>query len=320
MSEISSLIKLLAAYRLSLSLWQSSCCYDAKRKSIEGTMTNYNFQASREWWSQRWLDLLDSYRFKKRLERARNYARQGNILSIKFEGSKVLAKVQGTEPEPYQVSLSLEPFSDEQWGYVIETMSQRAIFAAKLLAGEMPQDIEQVFTANGLSLFPFTLSEVRSRCSCPDKANPCKHIGAIYYQLADRFSEDPFVLFQLRGRTKDQIIANLREFRSRGAISELGELGVHEKNPLPPTHAVTLTTHSFWQYDAPLDSSLVVIVPPPSSDTVLDVLGAITIAELDANATTKANSTSAEVVKQYLDTIYQKVSQQAVLAAMNSES
>ena len=282
-------------------------------------MTNYNFQASREWWSQRWLDLLDSYRFKKRLERARNYARQGNILSIKFEGSKVLAKVQGTEPEPYQVSLSLEPFSDEQWGYVIETMSQRAIFAAKLLAGEMPQDIEQVFTANGLSLFPFTLSEVRSKCSCPDKANPCKHIGAIYYQLADRFSEDPFVLFQLRGRTKDQIIANLREFRSTGAISEPGEVEVHEKNSLPTTHAVTLTTHSFWQYNEPLDSSLVVIVPPPSSDTVLDVLGAIPIAELDANATTKANSTSAEVVKQYLDTIYQKVSQQAVLAAMNSE-
>ncbi len=192
-------------------------------------MTNYSFQASREWWSQRWLDLLDSYRFKKRLERARNYARQGNVLSIKFEGSKVLAKVQGTEPEPYQVSLSLEPFSDEQWSYAIETMSRRAIFAAKLLAGEMPQNMEEVFTANGLSLFPFTLSEVRSRCSCPDKANPCKHIGAVYYQLGDRFSEDPFVLFQLRGRTKEQIIASLRELRSRGAEVQGG------RGETPPT-------------------------------------------------------------------------------------
>ncbi|MHC5721387.1 MAG: SWIM zinc finger family protein, partial [Nostoc sp.] len=104
-------------------------------------------QANREWWSQQWLDLLDSYRFKKRLERARNYARQGNVLSIEFKGAKVLARVQGSEIEPYKVSLSLEPFSDEQWGYVIETMSQRAIFAAKLLAGEMPQNIEEVFTA-----------------------------------------------------------------------------------------------------------------------------------------------------------------------------
>jgi uncharacterized Zn finger protein len=113
-----------------------------------------DFQASREWWAQRWLDLLDSYRFKKRLERARNYARQGNVKSIEFNSSKVLAYVQGTEPEPYQVSLFLEPFTDEEWGYVIETMSQRAIFASKLLSGEMPPNIEEVFTANGLSLFP----------------------------------------------------------------------------------------------------------------------------------------------------------------------
>ena len=291
-------------------------------------MTDSNFQASREWWSQRWLELLDSYRFKKRLERARNYARQGNILSIKFEGAKVLAQVQGTEPEPYKVSLSLEPFSDEQWGYAIETMSQQAIWAAKLLAGEMPQNIEQVFTANGLSLFPFTLSEVRSKCSCPDKANPCKHIGAIYYQLGDRFSEDPFVLFQLRGRTREEIIADLREFRARGPKKAEGESTHH--SPLTstsaqlcaPTHS-PLTTHLFWQYNEALDPTLVVITPSPNSDTVLDVLGAIPVAELDAEPTAKNNSTSsetsAEVVKQYLDTVYKQASQQAVLTAMNTE-
>ncbi len=291
-------------------------------------MTSSNFQASREWWSQRWLDLLDSYRFKKRLERARNYARQGNILSIKFEGSKVLAQVQGTEPEPYKVSLFLEPFSDEQWGYVIETMSVQAIWAAKLLAGEMPQNMEQVFTANGLSLFPFTLSEVRSKCSCPDKANPCKHIGAVYYQLGDRFSEDPFVLFQLRGRTKDQIIASLREFRSRGASWQscpgAGEQEEQETSkPLISSPQPLAPSSSFWQYNEPLDATLVVITPSPSSDTVLDVLGAIPIAELDTDTTARNNSNSpetrAEVVKKYLDSVYQQVSQQAVLAAMNTE-
>ncbi len=292
-------------------------------------MTSSNFQASREWWSQRWLDLLDSYRFKKRLERARNYARQGNILSIKFEGSKVLAQVQGTEPEPYKVSLFLEPFSDEQWGYVIETMSQQAIWAAKLLAGEMPQNMEQIFTANGLSLFPFTLSEVRSKCSCPDKANPCKHIGAVYYQLGDRFSEDPFVLFQLRGRTRDQIIAELRNFRSRGA-GEQGSTGARSarsrgaEETLAPSPQPLAPRPSFWQYNEPLDATLVVITPSPSSDTVLDVLGAIPIAELEPEITAKNNSnspeTKSEVVKQYLDTVYQKVSQQAVLAAMNTQA
>ena len=274
-------------------------------------MTNYTLQASREWWSQRWLDLLDSYRFKKRLERARNYSRQGNVLSIEFKGAKVLARVQGSEVEPYKVSLSLDPFSDEEWGYVIETMSKKAIFAAKLLAGEMPQNIEEVFTANGLSLFPFTLSDVRSKCSCPDKANPCKHVGAVYYQLGDRFSEDPFVLFKLRGRTKEQIISDLRQLRSAKIdispteTSDIQQPIAHNQN--------TIKFDSFWQYNEPLDSSLVVIAPS-ASETVLDVLGAIPLAKEEENV---VNVTSADVVMKYLQTVYQDVRQKAVLAAMN---
>jgi uncharacterized Zn finger protein len=275
-------------------------------------MNNETLQASREWWSQKWLELLDSYRFKKRLERARNYARQGNVLSIEFKGAKVLAKVQGSEPEPYQVSLSLDHFSEEEWGYVIESMSQKAIFAAKLLAGEMPQNIEEVFTANGLSLFPFTLSDVHSRCSCPDKANPCKHIGAVYYQLGDRFSEDPFVLFQLRGRTQAEIIRDLRQLR--GAKMEVPAPTIPEvKQPTPPSVSVNLD--DCWQYHEPLESSLVVIAPT-SSETVLNVLGPIPLAKTEESSVTV---TAGDVVTKYLETVYQQVSQQAMLAAMNLE-
>ncbi|MBD2778341.1 SWIM zinc finger family protein [Iningainema tapete] len=276
--------------------------------------TNYTLQASREWWSQRWLDLLDSYRFKKRLERARNYARQGNVLSIEFKGAIVLARVQGSEPEPYKVSLSLEPFTSEQWGYIIETMSAKAIFAAKLLAGEMPQNIEEVFTANGLSLFPFTLSDVHSKCSCPDKANPCKHVGAIYYQLGDRFSEDPFVLFQLRGRTKEQILNDLRSLRSTKNVETLQATSLQKPNVQESsTHQVSLEINTFWEYNQPLDSNLVVIAPS-SSETILDVLGSIPLAKEEENL---ASSTAADVVMKYLDTVYKDVSQKAVVAAMN---
>ncbi len=280
-------------------------------------MTNYTLQASREWWSQRWLDLLDSYRFKKRLERARNYARQGNVLSINFKGAKVLSKVQGSEPEPYKVSLSLDPFSDEEWGYIIETMSQKAIFSAKLLAGEMPKNMEEVFTTNGLSLFPFTLSDVHSKCSCPDKANPCKHIAAVYYQLGDRFSEDPFVLFQLRGRTKEQIISDLRQLRSTRSLEKLPAISKTTETPdlqesISNTHFLE-RIDTFWQYNQPLESSLVVIVPS-SSETVLDVLGAITLSQEEENL---ANLTTTEVVMKSLNTLYKDVSQKAVIAAMN---
>ncbi|MEA5570292.1 SWIM zinc finger family protein [Calothrix sp. UHCC 0171] len=278
-------------------------------------MSNDTLQASREWWSQRWLELLDSYRFKKRLERARNYSRQGNVLSIEFKGAKVLAKVQGSEPEPYKVSLSLEPFSDEEWGYVIEAMSQKAIFAAKLLAGEMPQNIEAVFTSSGLSLFPFTLSDVRSKCSCPDKANPCKHVGAVYYQLGDRFSEDPFVLFQLRGRTKAEIISNLRNLRREdsGNNTEIIETEIIEAQEQLPTKQYPVNLESYWKYDEPLEPSLVVIAPS-TSENILNLLGAIPLAKEEENM---ANFSAADIVTKYLDSIYKDVSQKAMIAAMN---
>ncbi|MGD1914513.1 MAG: SWIM zinc finger family protein [Rivularia sp. (in: cyanobacteria)] len=272
---------------------------------------NYDFQASREWWSQRWLELLDSYRFKKRLERARNYARQGNILSIKFENAKVLADVQGSEPEPYKVSLSLDSFSDEEWGFVVETMSQKAIFAAKLLAGEMPQNIEEVFTANGLSLFPFTLPEVHSKCTCPDKANPCKHIAAVYYQLADRFSEDPFVLFQLRGRTKEQIISNLRKLRNASLTEEQEEKSDTQEAISQKKQVLKL--ENFWEYNQPLESSLVVVAPS-TGETILDVLGSIPLAKEDE---IQANINPTDVMMKYLNSLYKDASQKAFLAAMN---
>ncbi len=269
----------------------------------------YDTQASREWWAQRWIDVLESFGWVRRLARARNYAREGNVLKIEYQGAKVAALVQGTAPEPYKVSLSLDPFNDEQWQYVIESMAERAIFSAKLLAGEMPQNIEEVFTANGLSLFPLTKFDIHSRCSCPDPANPCKHIGALYYVLGDRFSEDPFVLFQLRGRTKEQIITALREMRSAKTEGE---------SDLPPIETAStnqISLDRFWQYDQQLEPSLVVIAPPPSSETVLDILGTL---PLKSDTPGNQAIVSAQHVQEYLKSLYAQVSQQAVLAAMST--
>lgn len=267
----------------------------------------YDTQTNREWWAQRWVDVLESFGWVRRLARARNYAREGNVLKIEFQGSKVTALVQGTAPEPYKVSLSLDPFDDEQWQYVTESLSERAIFSAKLLAGEMPQNIEEVFTANGLSLFPLTKFDIHSKCSCPDPANPCKHIGAVYYLLGDRFSEDPFVLFQLRGRTKDQIITALRQMRS----SQTELVGDSSET----THSEPqVDLQTFWQYDEQLEPSLVVITPPPSSETVLDVLGAIPI-KADSSSSSAA---AAQLALEHLKAIYIQVSQQAVMTAMTA--
>ena len=135
------------------------------------------------WWVVEWMELINSYRYKKRLERAWIYAREGNVLSIRFEGRRVQARVQGTEPEPYKLKLWLDVLNDEDWDFVLEALLQKARWTCQLLAGVMPDDIERAFAASGKRLFPFKLQEVRSECSCPDKANPCKHISAVYYLM-----------------------------------------------------------------------------------------------------------------------------------------
>ena len=271
-------------------------------------MTDFEVE-KQEWWVERWLDLLSTYRFKKRLERGRSYAREGNVLTIDFADSKAKATVQGSDADPYRVSISLDSFSKEDWNFVIDKMSEKAVFSAQLLAGEMPESIEAVFTQSGLSLFPFTLNEVRSRCSCPDKANPCKHIAAVYYRLGERFSEDPFIIFQLRGRTKNQIIERLRQIRSQKAVAnpaiqaEAKTIIDSVKTSIKET---TETHKGFWQYDEPLESSLVAIVPPSEQKTILDILGKMPLPPADA-----------EMVQQFLKEVYQTTGQQALMSALN---
>lgn len=166
------------------------------------------------WWSRRWIGVLESFSMGTRLTRGRSYARQGQVISIDVEPGLVKAKVQGSQPRPYNIKIQLKPLTGRDWEQVIEAMAAQAIFAAKLLAGEMPTDIEEAFESVNLSLFPTRVKDLVTDCSCPDWANPCKHIAAVYYLLAERFDEDPFLIFKLRGRTRETIISELRAHRT----------------------------------------------------------------------------------------------------------
>ena len=251
------------------------------------------------WWVEQWMELINSYRFKKRLERAWAYARDGHVTSIRFEGRRVHARVQGTDADPYKVKLWLDVLNDEDWGYVLEALTQKARWSAQLLAGIMPSDIERAFAASGKRLFPFKLQEVRSECTCPDKANPCKHISAVYFLMGDRFSEDPFVLFQLRGRNRARLLEDLAEYR-RKALADLAQQAKEKTNssaaskatPLPP-HAAVQDPALWWRYNRSLDGDLVVITPAMEGDTGLDAAGELPLAEdprfADARSTFLSN-------------------------------
>jgi uncharacterized Zn finger protein len=167
------------------------------------------------WWSRKWIDALKSTGLGSRLDRGRNYARKGQVISIDIAAGVIKSKVQGSRITPYSVVIKLKPLTEAEWKKVIGELASRAIFTAKLLSGEMPRDVEEAFMETRVPLFPVIRDDLKTSCSCPDWENPCKHVAAVYFLLAERFDEDPFLIFELRGQTKEEIIQKLRQARSR---------------------------------------------------------------------------------------------------------
>lgn len=161
------------------------------------------------WWARRWIAVLERFDIGARLGRGRSYARRGQVVSIEIDKGSVTAKVQGSRPKPYDIKLWVKTLSTADWQKLSKALSQKAIFVAKLLAGEMPADIEKVFQEARLSLFPERVKDLKTECSCPDWSNPCKHIAAVYYLLGEEFDRDPFLIFKLRGMNREEIVQML---------------------------------------------------------------------------------------------------------------
>src|SRR5262249_43194217 len=160
-------------------------------------------------WAKRWQSVLEGFRIGGRLARGRTYAREGQVLSVSVGEGEVKASVQGSRPTPYDVSIKVKVLSDREWDRVLGVLSRQALFVAKLLAGGRARDIEGVFTQAKLSLFPQKRGDLKTDCSCPDEANPCKHIAAVYYLLGEEFDRDPFLLFRLRGLERENLLGRL---------------------------------------------------------------------------------------------------------------
>jgi uncharacterized Zn finger protein len=170
-----------------------------------------------QWWSRRFLGVLEDSGLSGRLARGRSYARAGQILDFTLSQGRVTARVQGSRPRPYEVRLGVLPLTKPQWRRVQERLASQALFRAKLLAGEMPHEIEDVFAECGTPLFPRSATDLEMRCSCPDWGVPCKHLAAVCYVLAEEFDRDPFAMLAWRGQARDDVLAALREIRPHGS-------------------------------------------------------------------------------------------------------
>jgi uncharacterized Zn finger protein len=225
-------------------------------------------EIGKSWWAQRWSQALNRLMDSGRLSRGRSYARRGQVISIDEEEGAVVAKVQGSRPRPYRVRIELARLPDEIWERVLDLLADQALFAAHLLAGEMPADIEDAFAAAGASLFPARNHELVTDCSCPDWANPCKHVAAVYFLLGEAFDDDPFMIFRLRGRSQDQVLAALR---TRRAEEPAGGAGPLPESSRPPAMPAPLPEHpaTFWEWREAPDG---LVFNPQHPDIELGIL------------------------------------------------
>jgi uncharacterized Zn finger protein len=178
-------------------------------------------QIGETWWSQRFIAVLESFDIGSRLQSGKRYARTGQVISMEVGPGQVRASVQGSRAKPYRVFIETTVLTASEWDAIEAVMASSAIFTARLLADEMPEEIEEAFVDSSTSLFPESADELDSACSCPDWENPCKHIAAVFYLLAESFDEDPFLIFAWRGQGKAELLDGLRA-RRRGSVPSEG--------------------------------------------------------------------------------------------------
>jgi uncharacterized Zn finger protein len=254
-------------------------------------------QFGQSWWASRWITALERLVNPGRLARGRTYARAGQVVSLDVTREGVQAVVQGSRPEPYRVTIEFKQLSDVEWDRVIDGMAAEAIYAARLLSGEMPEQIEEVFTAAGTTLFPAKEGDMRTRCTCPDWANPCKHIAAVHYLLGERFDQDPFLMFLLRGRSQEDIVSALRARRAGGEVEPTAETEA----------SLEVDIASFWTGPKSEEEVALHFALPESDALPIKGLGPPTFVRDNA---ARAAMTSA------MENLYQQIGNYALLLAL----
>jgi uncharacterized Zn finger protein len=199
-----------------------------KKKATRGRARPRRGRVHENWWARRWIEVLESFAVGRRLGRGRSYARQGQVNELELDKGQVTALVQGSRDAPYLVRMHFSMLSTTDWKKMTRALAEDDEIATALVSGHIPENIEEAFEPLGLSLFPATSGDLKTACSCPDQANPCKHVAAVYYLLGEEFDRDPFLIFRLRGIDREELIEAI------GGRAALAGAPVPAPEPPPP--------------------------------------------------------------------------------------
>lgn len=232
---------------------------------------------TRTWWGQRFIEAVERFTDPGRLSRGRAYATNGRILDWTIQPGQVVATVRGSvnpyfgvykEPR-YRTVIALGRIEPQAWQAIVGHIGARASLVTRLLMGEMPDAIEAPFEAAGVHLLPHRSARPETTCSCPDWANPCKHVAGLYYLLAKQLDRDPFLMFELRGLSREALRSELAKTPLGAALAadlegakQALEVDAGLFPPVPAEAAPgEVDLRAFWQGAGHLEQDLPALAP-----------------------------------------------------------
>jgi len=161
-------------------------------------------------WGKQWIQSNLQIGRPFRMQRGIQYVKdERRIENLSISTGQIFATVQGTAPTPYRVKINFEPILEEGWKIILKELAKKTINLIELLEGFLPEDIITIFDENDYSLFPDASKGLNATCSCPDTAIPCKHIAAVILYIARVLDYNPFLLLELQGKSKSEILNEL---------------------------------------------------------------------------------------------------------------
>ena len=166
--------------------------------------------SGRSWWAKEWTRRLEAMGLRGRLGRGKSYAASGQVVAMSVDGNRVTAKVQGTRSAPYEASVVFRMPEGEARARIVAALRREPMTVARLLADDLPTEVETVFRTEGYDLFPGGKLgpgkyDMTTACSCPDYANPCKHSAAALLILGEEIARRPATLLELRGIALEEL-------------------------------------------------------------------------------------------------------------------
>jgi uncharacterized Zn finger protein len=231
------------------------------------------------WWSQRWLDAVLLSAREHEMREGFEYARSGQTRGLTIEPGRASASIQGRAVRPYKAVVQVQSFTDEQWEGVIGLLAESALISGRLLAGELPEGIEEPFDRLGLCLFPKQTGDAVAACTAPNERPWCKHACCLALLLAEALEKDPLQVFALRGLPPGELVERLRDRRAAGpgggvqggtspvAVIDLADRRLESSPPLEDS------LDDYWDLGPGLGDLETPIRPPEVSHPLLRRLG-----------------------------------------------